>query len=177
MNWTGTGDPVGEAGDGAEVQPGLSACCRVEHIPDLSGWRKGCPSTPVFAWVKPVCPLAWSGADLQGLALNRSGVSGDSISCGEDGVVARQSANYPPRRSRRDRADARRHRLHRLSRYSASDLTSTFHCYYNTSVWCSGNYEEGQGSFQACIGVSPFDVCYSNWNPVLTMWEEQRGAW
>jgi hypothetical protein len=52
-------------------------------------------------------------------------------------------------------------------RYNASDLTSTHHCYYNTSVWCSGNFEEGQGSFQACIGVSPFDVCYSNWDPVL----------
>jgi hypothetical protein len=62
-------------------------------------------------------------------------------------------------------------------RYNASDLTSTFHCYYNSSVWCSGNYEEGQGSFQACVGISPVDVCYSNWNPVLMMWEQQRGAW
>ena len=41
----------------------------------------------------------------------------------------------------------------------------------------SGNHQEGQGSFQACIGVSPLDMCYSNWKPVIEMWEQQRGNW
>ena len=52
-------------------------------------------------------------------------------------------------------------------RYNASDLTSTVHCYYNTSTWCSGSYEEGQGGFKGCVGVSPLDICYSNWDPVV----------
>jgi hypothetical protein len=59
--------------------------------------------------------------------------------------------------------------------YKPGDLQTSFHCYEvkGSTRLCSGNYEEGQGSFQACI----YNICFSNWYPVLQMWEQYTPSW
>jgi hypothetical protein len=54
-------------------------------------------------------------------------------------------------------------------------LRTNFHCFKvkGSTRLCSGNFDEGQGSFQACT----YNVGLSNWYPVLQMWEEYTPAW